>query len=186
MVCCTQKHSTPPHVETCGGSLVGGVPLAVPLGTATVTHYRLRGGNRFFWVSKNRPPSKEIPPFCHLRAQRAKFFENHPRKVEFSCQDCPRVLSHGSIFAPIDNGADPSILPFWGLEPVSPWHFLCVKLAEGRSAGQYMHVCMYMYAFVCIVMYLLVSGTICMYICIYMYICICMYKCIHTQICICM
>jgi hypothetical protein len=60
-----------PGVWGGGGSLVGGVPLAVPLGTATVTHYRLRGGTCFFWVSKNRPPPRRSPLFvtCALRAR---------------------------------------------------------------------------------------------------------------------
>jgi hypothetical protein len=29
---------------------------------------------------------------------------------------------------------------FWGLEPMSPWHFLCAKLAEGRRAGPTLRV----------------------------------------------
>ena len=32
---------------------------------------------------------------------------------------------------------------FWGLEPMSPWHFLCAKLAAERSAGPTLCVTMH-------------------------------------------
>ena len=49
-----------------------------------------------------------------------------------------------------------------------------------------MHVCMYMYVYVCICMYMYVYVCICMYMYVYVCICMYMYVCVYVCMYVCM